>query len=161
MAKRGKRANKIKVPGKRTRQDIRRVLRKAGSLEKYYQWGREEQEAIEREKAQEDFDKAFLPGLEFMEENFWKRQRSPEAKRIYRERALELGEKSTLLTREEILGKTIDALWRDPKKSDLDQIKDPNVTAAWMNWKRGLGQSKEAVKRRLIRKLRGRVKPPS
>jgi len=88
-------------------------------------------------------------------------QRSSEAKRIYRERALELGEKSTLLTREEILGKTIDALWRDPEKSNLDQIQDPNVRAAWENWKRGLGQSKEAVKRRLIRKLReGRSKAP-
>jgi len=153
MAKRGKRANKIKVPGERTRQDIRRILRKAGSLEKYYQWGREEQEAIDRERAQEDFDNDILPGLVFMEENFWKHQRSPKAKRIFKQRTREQSRQEKLLTREEIIRATINALWKDPKESDLAQIEDATVRAAWKNWKRGLGQSKTAAVRRLIRKL--------
>jgi hypothetical protein len=162
MAKRGKRANKIKAPGNRTRQDVRGVLRKAGSLERYYQWGREEQEVIEREKAQEDFDNAFLRGLTFMEENFWKHQRSPEAKRIFRQRTRKQGRQERLLTREEIIRAQIRALRQDPKKADLDLIEDPAVRTAWKNWKLSLGQSENAVVKRLIRKLReGKYKPPN
>jgi len=159
MAKRGKRATKVTAPSRRTREDIRRVLRKAGSLEKYYQWGREEQEAIEREKAQEDFDNAFLPGLAFMEDNFWKHQRSPEAKRIFKRRTREQGRQEKLLTREEIIRATIRAFREYPKESDLDQIKDPAVRAAWKASKLSLGQSENAVVQRLTRKLRA-YKPP-
>lgn|SRR5262249_25158748 len=162
MAKRGKRATKIiKAPNSRTRQDIRRILRKAGSLERYYQWGKGEQEAIEREKAQEEFDNAFLPGLAEMEK-YWKHQRSPEAKRIFKQRTREQGRKERLLPRKEIIGATIEAFWKEPDRSNLDQIKDPAARAAWENWRsQSLGQSKEAIKQRWIRKLReGKFKPP-
>jgi hypothetical protein len=161
MAKRGKRATKVKAPSERTRQDIRRILRKAGSLDRYCQWGREEQEAIEREKAQEDFDNAFLPGLAFMDENFWKHERSPEAKRSFRRRAREQGRQEKLLTREEIIDATMKAFWENPKASDLDLIEDDAVRAAWKNSKLSMGQSPKAAARRLIRKLReGKSKPP-
>jgi hypothetical protein len=54
----------------RDSQDIRRLLRAAGSRKKLFQW-------INEESLLEEFDSALLPGLAFMEETSWKHQRSP------------------------------------------------------------------------------------
>src|SRR5215471_2925853 len=85
VAKRGKRGAKSargakvgpRVKTERDSPDIRRLRRAAGSWEKLFQWIKEEP------SLPEDFDDAFLPGLWFMEENFLRHQRSPEAKRAY------------------------------------------------------------------------------
>jgi hypothetical protein len=127
----------------RDSQDIRRLLRAAGSCEKLFQWTKEE-------ALLEDFDNSILPGLALLEEQLWKHQRSSEARRVFRQRTLELrqqekdpakrikGHINYPLTREQIIRQYVDTAWPDL----------------------GLGKSKEAVVRRLIRKLRT-YKPPN
>jgi hypothetical protein len=66
----------------RDSQAIRGLLRAAGTREKLFQW-------INEETLLEDFDNAVLPGLALMEE-YWKHQRSKEARRVFKQRILEL-----------------------------------------------------------------------
>jgi hypothetical protein len=120
---RGKRATKADVWTDHDSKDLRRLLQKVG-LEELIQRAKEE-----NAQPPPEADNAFLPGLAFMEENFWKHQRSPKAKRILKQHH------THVFTREEILRLTIRALWADRKEL-------------------GLGQSESAVVRRLIRKLR-------
>jgi hypothetical protein len=108
MAKRGEKAAKVNAPTERDRQDIRRLLRKAGSREQLFKW-------INAESLPEDFDNANLPSLALMEEQLWKYQRSPEAKRIFKRRTLELGTQERLFTREEIVRMTVEAVWKSPR----------------------------------------------
>jgi hypothetical protein len=151
---RGKRSTKADALSDRDRRDLQRILRKVG-LEKYIQLGKEE---IAR-PSPDDFDNAILPGLVLMEEQSWKYQRSREAKRIFRQRTREQGRQDKLLTREEIIRATINALRKDPPESDLDQIEDPTVRAAWKNRKRSLGSGTEtSIVKRLVRKLRDRTR---
>jgi hypothetical protein len=150
MAKRGKRSAKSARGGKvgpranteRDSEDIRRLRRAAGSWEKLLQRIKEEPPVLE------DFDDAFLPGLAWMEENFWKHQRSPEARRIYRQRILELRQQE-----------------KDPAKRVKGRIHYPATREEIVRltvepfWRKELGPTKDDVVRRLIRKLR-RYKPP-
>jgi len=146
MAKRGKKAAKVNTPTDRDRQDIRRLIRKAGSREQLIKW-------INAEYLLEDFDIAFLPSLAIMEETSWKYQRSPEARRVFKQRILELrqqekdpnkrikGRINYPFTREEIIRLTV--------RPFLPELKEL-----------GLAQSEDAITRRLIRKLR-KYKPPN
>lgn len=124
----------------RDRQDIRRLLRAAGSREELARW-------ISQEPVLEDFDDRILPGLAFMEEWVWRHQRSPKARRAFKQHVLELrqrekdptkrigGRINYPFTREQIIRWHVDAVWPDRKEL-------------------GLGNSKEAAVHRLIRKLR-------
>src|SRR5262245_47610507 len=142
MAKRGKKAAKVNTPTDRDRQDIRRLIRKAGSREQLIKW-------INAEYLLEDFDNAFLPGLAIMEETSWKYQRLPEARRVFKQRILELRQQEKdpnkrinyPFTREEIIRLTV--------RPFLPELKEL-----------GLAQSEDAITRRLIRKLR-KYKPPN
>src|SRR5262245_1602877 len=124
MAKRGEKGAKTSAPTEHDRQDIRRLLRKAGSREVLSKW-------IAQEPVLEDFDNAILPMLAVEEENFWKHMRTPE------------GRKFKAMTRKENILLILDAIW--DRRKEL-----------------GLGQSKDAVVKRLIRKLsKGGDKPRS
>jgi hypothetical protein len=116
----------------RDSQDIRRLLRAAGSREKLFQW-------IEEEPLLEDFDNSILPGLAFMEEQFWKHERSPEARRVFRQRILELRQQ------EKNPAKRIKGRINYP--FTREQIVRQYVEAARL-------PNKEATVRRLVRKLR-------
>jgi hypothetical protein len=48
-----------------------------------------------------------------MEKTIWKDQRSHEANRIYKQRALDLGEKSRLLTREDMARQLVRTHWQE------------------------------------------------
>ena len=116
MAKRGKRSAKSARGGKvgpgakteRDSQDIRRLRRRAGSWEKLLQWIKEEP------SLPEDFDDAFLPGLVFEEENFWRYTRSPEARRKARP--------YKLFTREEAIRMTVNAAFPRLSAESKDAI---------------------------------------
>lgn len=129
-----------KRPTDRDRQDIRRLLRHAGSREALAQW-------IAQEPMFEDFAAAILPMLADEEENSWKHMRTPEGRKFARRRwdeqpfdpetkeALKSGKlKVKIMTREQNIRMILDAIW--------DQRKEL-----------GLGQSKEAAVKRLNRRL--------
>ncbi len=116
----------------RDAQDIRRLLRAAGSREELFQW-------IKEEALLEDFDNSILPGLAFMEEQFWKHERSPEARRVFRQRILELRQQ------EKNPAKRIGGRINYP--FTREQIVRQYVEAARL-------PNKEATVRRLVRKLR-------
>jgi hypothetical protein len=144
-----------RVPIKHDYDDARRLLCIfGGNLEKMIQWFKEE---IVPSPSPEDFDNAFLPGLAFMEEQFWKHQRRPENKRVFRQRILELRQQE-----------------KDPAKRIKGRINYPFtreeiirhyiVEPAWEHRKElGLGGgTKKAVVKRLVRKLReSRYKAPN
>jgi hypothetical protein len=126
----------------RDQQDLRRLLRVAGGREGLI-WEIDQELARPRP---EDLDDALLPGLIFMEENFWKYERSPKARRIYKQRVLELRQQE-----------------KDPSKRITGPVRGPmtreenvrmTVNAAWQ---KGWGQSKEQTVRRLTNKLRAAV----
>jgi hypothetical protein len=118
----------------RDSQDIRRLLRAAGSRKELFQW-------IEEEQLFEDFDNSVLPGLAFMEEQFWQHERSPEARRVFRQRTLELRQQE----KKRIGGRINYPFTRE-------QIVRQYVEMAWPSL--GPSATKENVVRRLVRKLR-------
>jgi hypothetical protein len=72
MAKRGKKIERRKQTS-RDYEDVRRLLRAAGSLDEYIRWG---EEAWERLSASE-FDALVLRDLEFMDENWTYSRQAP------------------------------------------------------------------------------------
>jgi hypothetical protein len=108
MGRRGKKATRADALTPHDWRSIRRILRKVG-LTKYIQAGKEEQGRIDLE----DFYDYALSQLEEMEKTIWKYQRSPEVQRIYKQRALELGEKSRLLTREDMARLLVRTHWQE------------------------------------------------
>jgi hypothetical protein len=72
MAKRGKKIERRKQTS-RDYEDVRRLLRAAGSLDEYIRWGKE---AWERLSAS-DFDDLVLRDLEFMDENWTYHRQAP------------------------------------------------------------------------------------
>ncbi|PWT93562.1 MAG: hypothetical protein C5B56_00565 [Proteobacteria bacterium] len=147
MARRtGARGGKVgrRAKTERDSQDIRRLLRAAGSRKELLRW-------IEQEPLLEEFDNSILPVLASYEEQLWRHLRSPEARRRAKQKLtaaldrlwIRTSAGSRVITREEFVPAYINVLW--PDRKDL-----------------GLGNSKEAVVRRLIRKLRERKsKAPS
>ena len=154
--KTGTRGKKVspRAPTKRDYDDAQRLLRIfGGTLEKMVQWFKEE---IVPAPSPENFDNSILPLLASLEEETWKYQRSPEAKRIFRQRILELRQQE-----------------KDPPKRIKGRINYPFtreeiirhyiVEPAWKHRKElGVGGgTKTSVVKRLVRKLRDRkYKPP-
>lgn len=128
-------AKRKRAWGDREWDDLARLIRKAGSRDQL-------KVLVDKVCLLEDFDNAILPLLAEMEE-YWKHTRSPEAKRILEKRNRETGVKMRWITREEMIRKTIDAI----RSSDHSRGK---VFV-------GHG-TKDAIVRRLIRKLRARTK---
>ena len=106
MAKRGQKATKTDELNEHDRQNLRTLLRKAGgNLETLVSWAKEELRSILIELRDEEI----LPHLMFMEESTWKYTRLPEAGRINKQRDREMGVKTRLLTREEMISKMVNA----------------------------------------------------
>ena len=131
----------------RDRQDIRRLLRAAGSREELLRW-------ISQEPLLEEFDNSILPALKLHEEQLWRHLRSPEVRRRVEEKLAaalnrlgitRVSAGYRVITRETYVRCLVEAL--EPDRKEL-----------------GLGNSKSAVVRRLIQKLRKSTtadKPPS
>ena len=125
---RGKKATRTDAWGDCEDRQLRRLVRLKG---------REQlKKLVDGVHLPEDFDNAYLPLLAEMEK-YWKHQRSPEAKRIFKQRTREQGRQERLFTREEII------------RADVDRA-FPNLS----------DESKDAVVRRVKRKLR-MYKPPN
>jgi len=145
----GARGGKVRARAQteRDRQDIRRLLRAAGSREELLRW-------ISQEPLLEEFDNSILPALKLHEEQLWRHLRSPEVRRRVEEKLAaalnrlgitRVSAGYRVITRETYVRCLVEAL--EPDRKEL-----------------GLGNSKSAVVRRLIQKLRKSTtadKPPS
>jgi len=94
----------------------------------------EEKQRQDQRPLPDDFDDAILPGLMVMEGQFWKHERSSEARRIFKRRILELRQQEEgpnkrikrrinyPLTREEIIRMTIRPLAPKLSREEEDAI---------------------------------------
>ena len=143
---RGKKAGP-RAPIKHDYQAARHLLSIfGGDLDKMVQWFKKE---IVPSPSPEDFDSRVLPGLTVYEEQLWKHQRSPEAKRRFKRRTLELRQQEKD-SPQRIKGRVKMPLTREK------YIREHIVEPAWEHRKvLGLGGGTiESAVRRLVRKLR-------